>query len=415
MPTINQLVSRWRGWINRSKSFDCIELDELENHLLEEIDYLTEKDGLTEDEAFTKAVIEMGKRENLDKEFTKVRGISVQKVKRWLIIHSWIIGALIIILLLSQFSKTQIFLFSSVLDKKPIGSILLKQGFYDFENTVTVEDDSYFFDNSLRNLCKFTNYNYLEKPYLAVTGTYFPTFPQTLKNTCFDFDKSNRLYYLSSLDSYYYNEAEIYQEFFDKIKVFCNNQHERTIELPEIENLYIHGLKILKQNVVLYVSGDVNKESETTPYFLYFNLDNQKVVLKKLVLLYPLVSMDRSGDELAVLTNDGSISIYTISENTLVMQKHWNISDYSKKFTTKEKIFITYSTFMNQIVLTEKGKTNRYFYLTSSDLNKMKFISIFDKDLIGIMKTNYNNKERLVVAKKDPFKITNKCDLYLFQ
>jgi hypothetical protein len=74
MPTINQLVSQWRKWINRSKSFDGKELDELENHLLEEIDYLTEKDGLSEDEAFTKAVIEMGKRENLDQEFTKVRG-----------------------------------------------------------------------------------------------------------------------------------------------------------------------------------------------------------------------------------------------------------------------------------------------------------------------------------------------------
>lgn len=74
MPTINQLVGQWRGWINRSKSFDGKELDELENHLLEEIDYLTEKDGLSEEEAFAKAVIEMGKRENLDKEFTKVRG-----------------------------------------------------------------------------------------------------------------------------------------------------------------------------------------------------------------------------------------------------------------------------------------------------------------------------------------------------
>jgi hypothetical protein len=74
MLSINQLVSQWRGWINRTKSFDGNELDELENHLLEEIDYLTEKGGLTEDVAFTKAVIEMGKRENLDKEFTKVRG-----------------------------------------------------------------------------------------------------------------------------------------------------------------------------------------------------------------------------------------------------------------------------------------------------------------------------------------------------
>jgi len=74
MSTINQLVGQWRKWINRSKSFDGKELDELENHLLEEIDYLTEKDGLSEEEAFAKAVIEMGKRENLDQEFTKVRG-----------------------------------------------------------------------------------------------------------------------------------------------------------------------------------------------------------------------------------------------------------------------------------------------------------------------------------------------------
>jgi len=74
MPNLSKLVNQWRIWINRNKSFETKELDELENHLLEEIDYLTEKDGLSEEEAFGKAVIEMGKRENLDKEFTKVRG-----------------------------------------------------------------------------------------------------------------------------------------------------------------------------------------------------------------------------------------------------------------------------------------------------------------------------------------------------
>lgn len=100
MPNLRKLVNQWRSWINRNKSFESKELDELENHLLEEIDYLTQKDGLSEEEAFSKAVIEMGKRHDLDHEFVKIKPL-YGKVGYWSKIHTKnVIFSLVIIVIL---------------------------------------------------------------------------------------------------------------------------------------------------------------------------------------------------------------------------------------------------------------------------------------------------------------------------
>lgn len=75
MSSVGKLVSQWRQWINRNKTFTGHEMDELENHLLEEIDDLKQYEGLSEEEAFQKVVSVMGGREALDKEFVKVKPV----------------------------------------------------------------------------------------------------------------------------------------------------------------------------------------------------------------------------------------------------------------------------------------------------------------------------------------------------
>jgi hypothetical protein len=84
MPALNKLVLQWRNWINRNKTFTTREMDELENHLLEEIDDLKQYEGLSEEEAFQKVVSVMGGREALDKEFVKSKPkFSISRINHW--------------------------------------------------------------------------------------------------------------------------------------------------------------------------------------------------------------------------------------------------------------------------------------------------------------------------------------------
>jgi hypothetical protein len=79
----NKLIIHWKKWINRNKSFKKDDILELETHLIDEIDYLTEKGGLTEQEAFYKAVDIIGERAELDEEFNKVKPLTA-RITYWL-------------------------------------------------------------------------------------------------------------------------------------------------------------------------------------------------------------------------------------------------------------------------------------------------------------------------------------------
>jgi len=83
MPNLSKLISSWRKWLNRNQTFDKKELDEMEDHLIEEIDYLVQRENLTEEEAFHKATMDMGKRDVLDKDYKKSRILSLHTIKNW--------------------------------------------------------------------------------------------------------------------------------------------------------------------------------------------------------------------------------------------------------------------------------------------------------------------------------------------
>jgi len=91
MSTIRKLISSWRQWINRNQTFHNKELDEMEDHLIEEIDYLVKRENLSEEEAFHKAMLEMGKREVLDKDFRKTKTFSILNINYWIHSKIWTI------------------------------------------------------------------------------------------------------------------------------------------------------------------------------------------------------------------------------------------------------------------------------------------------------------------------------------
>ena len=56
----NQLIQHWKKWMNRNRSFSKPEMEELESHLWEEMDEMVATEGSSEEEAFAKAVVNMG-------------------------------------------------------------------------------------------------------------------------------------------------------------------------------------------------------------------------------------------------------------------------------------------------------------------------------------------------------------------
>ena len=79
MQSTEDRVNLWEQWMNSRKLFSRKELDEMKDHLLEEIDYLMTHEGLSEQEAFHKAVDIIGMKKELIEEETKVKKESIKR------------------------------------------------------------------------------------------------------------------------------------------------------------------------------------------------------------------------------------------------------------------------------------------------------------------------------------------------
>jgi hypothetical protein len=436
MPTINQLVGQWRGWINRSKSFDGKELDELENHLLEEIDYLTEKDGFTEEEAFGKAVIEMGKRENLDQEFTKVRGLPVQKIKHWFMIHSWIIGALIVALVVAQIDFTPKEKPLPFLDTKSIGDCTWPSDFYAFPRTVPSGNKTYFSDSFHGNIYTFDCGSNSEIN-VGMTGSYFAEFPDNLQFFTFDIDHQNRFYFLGQNKK---TSDNTYQYF---ISVYFNSQLEKNIPILELEKTRINYslIKILDSTVILLRNHFDSNSVETQVVsndIIYFDLNDaeRKISIKKVD--DEIYDIDRSGNKLAVLTHDGTIKIFTLQNKQLVETKTMEVKGFSDLENREACISISYCAKNDQIVLKSYRMKSLNYYLLPINDKQLELVSLqktnkrylserifkekglhsivnIDKEVRGVLKINYLGEERLVLVKYDNPSGWEYGNVYLFK
>jgi len=133
MQSIQPLLKFWRKWFNRNKLFKIDEMNELESHLLDEIDYIKEHDKLSEEQAFHKAVELFGQREKLDHEYNKNHGLSFPKLFFWIrgfSLQLFIASLLVIIFLIGDFRFSQKYTLNitckeieNVLDMEPILSM----------------------------------------------------------------------------------------------------------------------------------------------------------------------------------------------------------------------------------------------------------------------------------------------------
>jgi hypothetical protein len=89
-------IENWKQKLSNSNSFTSSDIEELESHLLEEVDLLKEKE-LTEEEAFYVASSRLGSVELLSSEFTKINTNSIY-LKR----IAWFLGGYILISFIQQ-------------------------------------------------------------------------------------------------------------------------------------------------------------------------------------------------------------------------------------------------------------------------------------------------------------------------
>lgn len=93
-------IEIWKQKLSSSNSFTNSDIEELESHLLDEIDILKEKE-LTEEEAFYVASNRLGSVELLSSEFTKINTKSIY-LKRVV----WLLGGYILISFIQQLIST---------------------------------------------------------------------------------------------------------------------------------------------------------------------------------------------------------------------------------------------------------------------------------------------------------------------
>ena len=98
MLTRNQLIARWKAWINHNRTHSRSEMEEMESHLWHEIEDLIRDEGLSEEEAFQKVVFRMGDRKALDQQFDASSPI-LTRITNWAKLHPWRIVTTLIILL----------------------------------------------------------------------------------------------------------------------------------------------------------------------------------------------------------------------------------------------------------------------------------------------------------------------------
>jgi murein DD-endopeptidase MepM/ murein hydrolase activator NlpD len=83
MVRTEELLNLWRIWMRKTRTISKEDLDEMEDHLIEEIEYLMKEENLDEEEAFHKATSHLGKRKEITETLYKLKKEKTRK--RWLI------------------------------------------------------------------------------------------------------------------------------------------------------------------------------------------------------------------------------------------------------------------------------------------------------------------------------------------
>lgn len=256
--TRNQLIARWKAWINHNRTHSRSEMEEMESHLWHEIEDLIRDEGLSEEEAFQKVVIRMGDRKALDKEFDTSSPMHI-RITNWAKLHPWRIVSTLIILFVflgSDFfySSTHTITtmkYSNQFKFFPLTSIKNQGSHYLVDNYALPVNSSSSNGTQLKNDLPF--FTILEKSNLT-TGLY-GTASIFNKDFTFVLDPSHLLWIATTKDLFTYKPNIInpekkpdytlnknYQTLLEKQKGFFQTEKPKT---RDVEFLFKGNLQAL--------------------------------------------------------------------------------------------------------------------------------------------------------------------------
>jgi hypothetical protein len=461
MLTLEKRIQQWKKWVNRNKQFSTEELEELENHLREEILYLTEHDNIPDQKAFDQALDILGEKGLLDEEFGKIRKSKFDKVKLWAYAQTIVIVGLVMVIAApyvhlpkKEVSDSLISVKIGEMDQRVDNSPIFKVNSY-----VTYQKETYFYDEFMNSLYCFKQYS----PDFAINLTY-KLDAQKFDEEIFDFDSQQILYKKQLVDGY--------------IDIFKNQQLIKTISYPDkIEpDSHSEAIKVIDRNLVVLVRQerksfhvfeflengvDVKFLSSSytgkdASYLLVCNLDTYQ--WNRIDLANVALSMDRSVDELAILLESGEIVIFSTQDGKVILKDNWKIKDFSlylkknpdtyltrlrsllsfnayyfeePKMTDKVLAKLKYLFMGNRkydnnmsLLYSKKGhqailidyQNVRYSFLSPNLKNEYTVIPLLDKDIEGVIKINFREEERLVLVKDDNLDPWTKIfNMYLFK
>jgi hypothetical protein len=416
MLTLEKRIQQWKKWVNRNKQFSTEELEELENHLREEILYLTEHDKVPDQKAFDQALDILGEKGLLDEEFGKIRKsffeqIQKRSLNQWLLIFMLLLFLIVPKLPIKPKDHSQVLLGEKIgmsvnWEKKGTGS--------DVQNIVTNQKEVYYYNKYNNNIHCYSyqedrsNVDNPKSIGLEFAGTYFFNKNNDWSHSysCFDIDENNLLYKLGR------NVVEIFQ----------NSQIKESIIIPKLDSDHdkFVSLRVLNRNLVLCITRmkeKYQKEGKTVTneilpelsYLLVLDLDSKEKKFNKILLGHPVLYMDRSENELAILSNNGEIMTFFIQNSVVKSLKKWLIQNFSeiyiKKSTWYDRIDINgiefsllYSKEKHHMALTNDGQ---FYYLKPISESDFAIVPLIDENIICLIKVNYLEHERLAVIKRD--------------
>jgi hypothetical protein len=233
--TRNQLISRWKAWINHNRTHSRSEMEEMESHLWHEIEDLIRDEELSEEEAFQKVVIRMGDREALDQQFDVSNPLH-KRITNWAKLHPWRIVTVLVCFLLffgsdflysSNHTRTKM-LYTNQFQFFPLTSIKNQGNHYLVENFEFPNSSNSSKDTKLKNDLPF--FAILEKSNL--TSGLYSTATIVNKEFTFVLDPSNLLWIATTRDLFTYKPNIINPE---KKPNYTLNQSYQTVVKKQIE------------------------------------------------------------------------------------------------------------------------------------------------------------------------------------
>lgn len=190
--------------------------------------------------------------------------------------------------------------------------------------------------------------------------------------------------------------------------------------INNLDNLdRVDGIKVLNGYLIVFVSKQQLVPTESSSFrhtsvsshYYICDLSQKQKKFEKISLDYVISCVDRSDDEIAILSIKGEVSVYILQDKKLVLEMSWKILPNPPYFTNGFVPYpFIYTKNNHQMVL------GSHLFLYPMNENELKIIPLFNQNIVGVIKLSQYRGERLLMIREDSeSKIYGWNGLYTFK